>query len=155
NLLNDVANMAQAGLGYYQAEKGRNAANQAVADAQKRLDAARRDGNPELIRQAQTDLDAAKATAESALMGGSPASESLLSTARDIGDRHHQAHVLTDAFKAADASVKDGQDKQKQLAAIVNDSDLPLDVREQAMAEYERLQIEGKKLTKSLDDAKG
>src|SRR5262249_9392763 len=67
---NDAANLAQAGLGYYQAEKGRRAANDAVTDAQQRLDAARRTGDLEAIRQAEAALKQAQAGAESALMSG-------------------------------------------------------------------------------------
>ena len=144
NRWNDAANIAQAALDYHQAEKGRSAANQAVADAQKRLDAAKRDGNPELVQKAEADLKKAKRAAESAFMGGLAASESLLGTARDIGDRNRWKST-TEAGKKAKDRLKD----------FVNDKDAPLALREEALAEHHKLRQAEEQLKENLEAANG
>ncbi len=163
NRLNDAANLAQAGLGYYQAEKGRTAANQAVSDAQRRLEAARRGGNPEVIQQAEADLKKAKGAAESALMGGIAAGESLLGTAKDIGERHRaekkapegaQKALSEEELKAL-KSTEDGKKTKERLADVVNDAEAPVAVREAALAEHQKLRKADEDLQKAAVAAAG
>ena len=152
NRLNDAANLAQAGLSYYQAEKGRTSANQAVSDAQARLDAAKRDGNAEVVRQAEADLKAAKGAAESALMGGIAAGQALLGTARDIGDRDRAVKAT---LKAANESTIAGRKTRDRLWALAEDTSLPPEAREAARAERERLRAADEQFQKEIVAAKG
>jgi hypothetical protein len=128
--LNDAANLAQAALGYYQAERGRTATDGAVADAQARLDAARASGSAEAMRQAEADLRRAKADAESALMGGIAAGESLLGTARDIGDQHRSRAEL----ERARESSSEGAAERTRLGALLKDETTPAALRTAARA---------------------
>ncbi len=164
NRWNDAANMAQAGLDYHQAEKGRTAATQAVTDAQKRLDAAKRNGNPEVIRQAEADLKRARGAAESALMGGIAAGESLLATARDIGARNRAAAKQgpeeakkppTEEERKAQTSASEGKKTKERLADVVNDADAPVAVREAALAEHQKLRKADEDLQRALTAAGG
>ncbi len=139
---NEAANMAQAGLGYYQAEKGRNAANAAVTDARSRLDAAKRTGGPEAIRQAEAALKEARAGAESALMGGIAAGESLLATARDIGAQHQSRVEASRLEKSAEAAQKERANlatqslDPKQPDTLRKAADKGLEALDKAGAEY-------------------
>ena len=146
NTLNDAANLAQAGLGYYQASRAEAASGQAVQAAQARLEAARRSGDPEAIRQADQALKAARKEAEGALMGGMAAAESLLATAADIGQQRQaraEAAKLAEAWKteaqAADRTAKDAAGVDGQLLARVKDTEAPLSQREAAAGALERL----------------
>jgi LysM repeat protein len=150
-LLNDAANLAQAALGYYQAEKGRTAADGAVAQAQSRLDAARASGNPEAVRQAEADLRRAKAGAESALMGGIAAGESLLETARDIGGQHRSRAELTRAQKSSEEAIAE----RARLGALADDPESPALLRTAARTATDLLDRAGAEFQQAVLEAGG
>ena len=85
--LTDASNLADAGLAYYQTNSANAAADQAVAEAEGALDAARRSGDALAIQQAETNLDQARKAREGALMGAIGAGDSLVLTATQIGEK--------------------------------------------------------------------
>jgi hypothetical protein len=110
--LTDAANMADAALGYHQASQGEDAANAAVADAERALRAARLGGDAAAIRQAEANLAEARKSREGALMGGIAAGETLLATAEAIGRklRASRAAALT-GTPPADDKVREQVDR--------------------------------------------
>jgi hypothetical protein len=103
--LNDLSNLADAGLAYRQSDQAEQAANQAVADAERVLQAARRSGNPAAIREAEAQLQTARRGAEGALMGGIGAADSLLGTASHISDQHRLARAERTAVERLASAI--------------------------------------------------
>ncbi|HEX9188082.1 MAG TPA: hypothetical protein VGB87_13475, partial [Vicinamibacteria bacterium] len=103
--LNDLSNLADAGLAHRQSDQAEEAANQAVADAERVLQAARRTGNPAAIREAEAQLHTARRGAEGALMGGIGAADSLLGTASHISDQHRLARAERTAVERLASAI--------------------------------------------------
>jgi hypothetical protein len=104
--LNDLSNLADAVLGYRQAEKADSSAALAVEAAEQALAAARRSGNPESIRLAEAQLREASRSAEGALMGSIGAAEAMLGTGRMAGQQRKLARAEEDAVQKLASALR-------------------------------------------------
>jgi LysM repeat protein len=149
--LTDAANMADAALGYHQASRGEDAANAAVADAERALRAARLGGDAAAIRQAEANLEQARRSREGALMGGIAAGETLLATAEAIGQKLRASRTAASTGAAppldekaqkdrAVASRAEAEKAEQQWAAQAADETASAEVRAAARAGIEALE---------------
>jgi hypothetical protein len=164
--LTDAANMADAALGYHQASRGEGAANAVVEDAERALRVARNTGDPAAIRHAEANLAEARRAREGALMGGIAAGETLLATAREIGEKLQASHTAADgtpkldekAQKEIDRAVatwQEADEAQQRWAAQAVDEKASPESRAAARAGLEALQQAKAAYNRALEAAKG
>jgi tetratricopeptide (TPR) repeat protein len=125
--LNDAANMADAALGYRQAERVQEAAEAAVKDAERALDIARRSGDAQAIREAEESLRQARRAAEGALMGEIGAADAMVQTPQAILAQRRAAREFETARDGAVRAFESAEKTAEQVEAVGRD--LPADLR--------------------------
>jgi LysM repeat protein len=166
--LTDAANMADAALGYHEASRGEDAANAAVADAERALRAARLGGDAGAIRQAEANLQQARKAREGALMGAVAAGETLLATAEAIGQKLRASRTAASAsatpeleeqarkeIDRAVATWQEADEVQQRWAAQAADETASPEVRAAAAAGIEALQRAKAAYDRALEEARG
>jgi LysM repeat protein len=134
--LTDAVNMADAALGYHQTSRAADAADRAVADAERALSAARLSGDAAAIAEAEANLRAVRRSRAGALMGAIGAGDSLMQTAAAVGQKHHE-------LRRVEQSRQVGAQRAEQLLAVLQDPRVSAQQKQEAMAALLRLTAVG------------
>ena len=156
--LTDAANMADAALGYHQASRSAAAADRAVSDAERALQAARLSGDAAAVAQAEANLGQARRSREGALMGSIGAGDSLVLTAAGLGEKLESIRTTHRLEKEVDRAVSVWQDADEQertwAAQFLDEGASPAE-REAAIAGIEALREAKEAFNTALGEAKG